>query len=105
MEPGKLRHKIVIQSLSQSRDSYGGVSTTYATENTRWASIEPLQGRELFNAQQNSADITIKITLRHYAGLSPTQRITHSSRTFEIISVINPNERDEMTIVMCKEVV
>ncbi len=100
---GKLRHRLAVQTAGESRDQWGEVTEAWATDNTRWASIEPLKGRELFTAQQVNADITTRIVLRHYSGLTTSQRFLEGSRVFHIIAIINPDNRDEMMECMCTE--
>jgi head-tail adaptor len=43
--------------------------------------------------------------MRYYAGLRPDWRLTFGSRTFEIVSVINPSERRKELELMLKELV
>lgn len=100
---GKLRHRLAVQTASETRDAWGGVTESWSTDATRWASIEPLRGRELLTAQQVNSDITTRIRMRHYSGLNTSQRMTEGSRVFHIIEIINPNNRDELAEVMCRE--
>ncbi len=103
MRAGLLRHRIVIQGVTETRDAVGGVSRSWATDATRWGSIEPVRGRELLESDSVRGDVTHKIRFRYYSGLTPTNRLTHGGRTFEIVSVLNPGERDIMTEVLAKE--
>jgi SPP1 family predicted phage head-tail adaptor len=66
--------------------------------------VEPLQGRELWTAKQVVAEVTHRIRFRHLSGVVPTQRVVFGSRTFEILSVINPEERNRELELLCKEV-
>jgi SPP1 family predicted phage head-tail adaptor len=74
---------------------------------TVWGSVEPLTGRELLLAQQVSAEVTIRVTIRYDSGntVTPQHRIIIGSRTLEIVYVGNPEERDKQLILMCKEIV
>ncbi|WP_339684235.1 phage head closure protein [Gimesia maris] len=103
MEAGKLRHRIDIQQASESRNDLGEVNESWSSLSERWASIEPLQGRELEHAQQISEDINFKITLRHMTGVTPEHRITFNGRTFHILSVINTMEQNKELVLLCKE--
>lgn len=75
MRAGDLRHRVEIQEPSDSRDAHGGITRTWNTVATRWARIEPLSGRELFQAQQVEARTRVRITMRPYAALTETHRI------------------------------
>lgn len=104
MESGKLRHRVTIQTATEAQDAHGQAIKTWADTTTVWASIEPLRGREYIEARQNTARVTHRIRMRHRS-LDVGQRITHASRVFNIESVINPAERDQLLEVMCLEVV
>lgn len=103
MRAGKLRHKVTLQSKSETRDDTGQVFRDWSDTATIYASVEPLSGRELVNAQAIESETTYRITIRHLAGVTTEQRIKFGSRYFEILSVINPEERNIMLQLMCKE--
>ena len=108
MRVGRLRHRVQIQSATESADSFGEPTFTWATYARRLASIEPLQGRELFTAQQVNPEITIRVRLRYdqdLADLTPKHRLVFGSRTLEIDSVIKPDERNRELQLLCKEAV
>ena len=106
MEAGRLNQRVEVQSASESRNAAGDVDQTWSTDNFRWAQIEPLKGRELFEAQQAKSDVTHKIRLRFYDGLTGRNRIKMGSRIFNIVGApINSSERDRETVVMAAEAV
>ncbi len=100
---GSLRHRIGIQSASDSQSSSGESSPTFTTVATVWGKIEPLSGRELFLAQQTMADSTHKVTIRYYSGLSPKDRFAFGSRYFNIQNISDVEERNRMMICIVKE--
>lgn len=75
MEPGELRQRVQIQECSDSRSLSGGNIGTWRTLDTVWAKVAPLVGRELVEAQQMHEQAQVKITLRHYPGLTAKNRI------------------------------
>ena len=99
-----MRHRVELKSLSSTRGSAGTQTNTYATYATVWASVNPLRGLELINAQQVHMEITHKITIRYNSSLIATDRILFDGRTFEIASIIDPYERNVYLELMCKEV-
>jgi SPP1 family predicted phage head-tail adaptor len=107
MKAGKNRKRIEIQAIGTTRGAAGEVVDTWTTETggTLWASIEPMSGRELFTAQQINAEITHKIRLRYYAGLTPAKRILFGTRVFNILYVMNIEERNVEHLVYAKELV
>ena len=104
MRIGKLRHRVILQEYISSKDSFGAEVETWSDIATVWASIEPLSGREYFAAQQINAEVSAKITIRYRASVKPTMRVLFEGRIFEILSVINTEEKKRELILMCREV-
>ena len=104
MQAGKLNKRIIIQSLTITQSASGGVIETWADFATRWASIEPLRGREYFEAKKENAEVETRIRLRYTSGVLPNMRVQFGTRYYLIVSVINPNEKGEETELMCREV-
>ena len=100
---GHLRQRVAVQTKTEERDASGGVVEAWVTEGQRWACVEPLRGKELFEAQAVDARLTVKVGMRYYAGLSPTQRFLYGTRVLNIVSVVNVAERSIQTIAMCTE--
>lgn len=108
MRAGLLRKTVVVQSTNESRTSSGAVANTWATHCTRRAAVEPISGKEYFDARAENANVTVKFRLRHdsLTGLiTPKMRVSYDSRYFDIESVINTGERDKEIILMCRELV
>lgn len=107
MEAGRLNKRVKLQQPVKNQDDYGEMEVSYSTYATVWASIEPLQGRELEHAHQISAETNHRVTIRYGiypADVASEHRVIYGERTFEITSVINPGERNEKLILMCKEI-
>lgn len=100
---GELRQRVTVEAPVVTRNSQGGFGEDWAVAEQRYAKIEPLSGREFFEAQRVDSDVTHMVTMRYYEGLTTSHRITYGSRTFYIESVINAEERDWKTVAMCRE--
>ncbi len=103
MRAGTLRHRVTLQRRGDTRDGIGTVTETWTNEATVWASIEPLQGREYFEAQRENADVTHKLRIRHRSGVTREMRVIFEDRVFDIEAVLNVEERDRELVLMCKE--
>lgn len=96
---GKLRHSLVLQSLSANspeRDTGGAPDESWGTVATVNASIDPLRGRELLSAQQQAgAEVSSIIKIRYRAGVTAGMRLRNadSSKFYDIVYVIDPEER------------
>jgi len=105
MDFSKLRHRVTIQEYIPTRDSFGAEVEVWTGIATVWASVEPLSGKEYFAAQQINSEITAKITMRHLNNINPKMRAVFDSRIFEILSIVNLEERNISLVLMVKEVV
>jgi len=103
VDAGTLKDRVTIQSVTETRSSSGQVNETWGTFATRWASVEPLQGREFFESQQVNADVTTRVRLRYLEGVTPKMRVLYKTRTFNITSVVNVEERSIETKLLCTE--
>lgn len=100
----RLRHKIVIQSRTETRGTTGEVVETWGTYLVARASVEPLIGREYFQAMQEQSESKVKFRLR-YSGLvdavnSRGYRILWKSNIYDIESKINVFERNKEILIM-----
>ena len=104
MKIGSLQHRVALQQKTVNEDAIKQQSESWTDMSTMWARIEPLSGREYFAARQENAEITAKITIRYRPGINTDLRIVFDGRIFEVLSVVNPEERCKLLILMCKEV-
>lgn len=110
MRAGQLRHKVIVQSLSVgATDSEGAPLEEYYNLATRWAAIDFPQGQELFVAQQRYGEVTVRIRMRHLAGLKPSARIVRDTeegeQVFDVKAVLNPDGRNRETVIWATETV
>lgn len=105
MRAGTLRHRVALHSLTTTRDDYGEPIETWVAAATIWARVSPGQGRELISAQQVNAELTHQVEMRYRPEVTTTRRVIHKGRTLEIVSIINPDERNKNMILLCKELV
>lgn len=98
MDPGKLNHRITfqIQNLDSEEEEWNDIVTT-------WASINPISGREYYQAETINSDLTHKVRLRYRKGITPDMRILYKYRIFNIVSVINEYEKNAILQLMCRE--
>lgn len=105
MEAGRLKHRGKIQQASEVANSFGEMVPTWADALTRYCSINPLSGQELFAAQQVQAEVTHKIKMRYTAGLTPKMRLVYAGRVFNFLNILNTDEENyELTILAKEEV-
>ena len=103
MKIGTLRHRVKIQTYTAFRDSFGAEEPEWTDVATAWASVTPISGKEYFASAQLNAELTTKITMRYLCGITPKMRVVFDERIFEIVSVINYEERNVEINLLCKE--
>ena len=104
MRAGQRRHQVVIQSKNITTDGYGGAVETWSNFATGvWAAVEPLQGRELTNAQAVFAETTTKISMPYLTGVTTAHRITNGGKIYNIQSIVNIEMRNRDLIILASE--
>lgn len=104
MRLGKLDKRVSFQVRVSLKDAAGQKQEGWEQIGSmRWASIEPIGGRELLAASQVQGEITHRIRCRFFDGLTAAHRIVFKARVFDIQSVINPRERGVELEILCKE--
>jgi SPP1 family predicted phage head-tail adaptor len=103
MKIGRLRHRIKLQTYTAFRDSFGAEEPEWTDVATVWASVTPASGKEYFASAQTNAELTTKITMRYLSGITPNMRVVFDERIFEIVSVLNYEERNVELNLLCKE--
>ena len=94
---------VTIKSGSATYDSTYGPDRTLGTAATRYATIRTLSGEEFETINKAFGTATHEITMRYYA-LKPEDTITYGSRTFNIVQILNSEERAFDTRVIVKEI-
>lgn len=100
MRAGTLRHRVAIQSATQSVDDFGSPTATWTTLATVYARVEAISGREYFAAAQKQSEVTHRVTVRYRDDVTPTMRIMWGSVELLVESVL-PDERQRQLEIMC----
>ena len=67
------------------------------------AFVTPTTGREYEESQKIRVETTYKISTRYFRGINSTHRILYNNREFEIVSVLDLNERHEELQIIAAE--
>lgn len=104
MRSGRLDKRIIFQRRVDVKDAAGQKQSGWEQISVpRWASIEPISGRELLAANQVQGETTHRIRCRYFEGLNTAHRVFFKDRIFDIQSAINPRERGVELEILCKE--
>ena len=100
---GRLRHRLTLEAASRTPDGGGGAVESWTTVAQLWGRIEPTGGAEIADADGLGGRITHDITLRYRAGVMPAMRLVSGGRRFEIMAVIDIDERRRWLRCLCVE--
>jgi len=75
LKAGHLDKRVAIEQNTPTTNDIGETVASWSTLATVWASIEPLTGREVLQAQQVQAESTVRIRIRYYSGLTAAHRL------------------------------
>lgn len=105
MRAGALRSRISIQQVSESANTMGEVTKTWSEFASRRAEVNPLRGREFFQAQQLADEATVRFRIRYTSGIDSKMRIVYDNRTFDITAPpIDVENRHREMEIMAREV-
>jgi SPP1 family predicted phage head-tail adaptor len=103
IEPGKLRERVTVQIASGTTNALGETVLAWSDSSAVWASVEGVSAREALAAGQQDTTITHKVRLRYLPGLTQRDRFSWRSRTLNIVSLLEYDNRTEH-VAICEEV-
>ena len=104
MAIGDLNKLIDIIATTKIPDGMGSFTETDVTiASNVFAAIWPTSAKELVQSMQPDMIISHRIRIRYRSVLKPDWRLKFGNRWFNIVSIINPNERGEWLDLMVKE--
>jgi len=103
MRAGSLRHKITFQQLTVANDTWGHSAETWTDQVTTYAALWTLRGTERMESLKLDNEITHKIRVRYKRDLNPKMRIKFGERYFNILSMVDPDERHIYYEIMASE--
>lgn len=102
-----LRHRVTLQQEVQTADGAGGYVRSWEDVADLWADISSINlrsyGQEKFFAGKIQAEITHKITIRYREGITAAMRLLFGSSIFNIRSVFNRYENNEILELLVEE--
>jgi SPP1 family predicted phage head-tail adaptor len=103
LQSGQLRHRVSIEVNTPTRSATGAEVPGWTLLADRWAAVLPQAGREFYAAKQLHAEVTHLITIRGPLAVQPEMRIRMGGRLFDILSVIDVEERHQELRLLCRE--
>lgn len=105
MKAGQLDQRVTVERLSGGVDELGQpLPDTWVPLFTRWASVEPLQGREFIAAQAALTEVTARIKMRYRPGITPADRVSHDGQVYGIQAVIDVRSEHRELVLMVRAI-
>lgn len=92
INPGELRHELVLESATAAPDGYGGTTRSWGAVATLFARMELLAVRRTVNTGQTVRTVTHRMTVRQDASIESGMRFRKGDRLFDILTVYDPDE-------------
>lgn len=89
MQAGRLRHRVSLQRLQETRDpNTGAVITDWVELAKLWAEVAPLSAREFAASQAVQSRVTARITIRYREDVTAKDRIVYRGQVYNIEGVL-----------------
>lgn len=90
---GELRHRVAFLHRAVRVNS-GVVSEMWEPAFVCWASVEPIAGREYWQAAAVNRENEVRFTVRFRRDVDERMRVQFNSAQYRITSIVNPNARN-----------
>lgn len=105
MRIGDLNKRVALQSPTLTADGMGGNTVAWGTEAQVWAAIWPTSAREQIEGGQQTMTVSHRMRIRYRSDVASDWRVKYGDRYFSIVSIINPNEKNAMLDLLCREAI
>ena len=103
MRAGLRRHRITFQRPISATHARGDKTKSGVDYRTVWARINTTSGRDFLDVHQTESETTATITCCYIVGVKPYMRIKFEGRYFEIVHIINSDERSRDLQILVRE--
>ncbi len=102
-DPGALNHRFVLESLTETPNGLGEMNQSWQVVADVWGTLGPAKPTSNQLAQQRQEMLTHEIVLRFRPDIMSGWRLREGVRTFEIITVHDPDECSQYLVCMTRE--
>lgn len=103
MRSRNLKHKIEIQNLTTTTNGYGEETESFTKFKEVRAAIENFSSKEVFFSSGIIEKSTKKFRIRFLPGVTTDMRIKQNDKYFDIVEIVNPQERNKELIIAVSE--
>lgn len=103
MRPSVLRQRVTLEEMQRVPDGGGGFVESWSPIVTLFADIKPAGGRERVEHDRLAGRVSHEIVLRYRTGVVPAMRFRTGTRVYEILAVLDFEERHRWLKCLCEE--
>jgi SPP1 family predicted phage head-tail adaptor len=103
IDPGELRHRLVLEAPAETPDGAGGTSRGYEMIAALWARVTPVSARGDLVAAGTGATVTHRIVIRSRSDVTTRHRLRDGARIFRIEALRDHDGRGRFTEIDAEE--
>nr|WP_244642342.1 phage head closure protein [Phyllobacterium sp. 628] len=103
IDPGKFSHEFQLEQALLGDDDVNGKIESWQEIATVWAHLEPVGTSTVLFGEQSLAEVTHRITMRLRNDIKTGMRLRKGQRSFQIITVHDPDETGRYLICRARE--
>ncbi len=103
MDIGRTNKRVTFCKFSEEENELKQLCQKLRPFRTVWGSVEPKSGKEYLEAGKERPELTYVVTVRYQKGITEDMYIKYKDRLFNIISIRNIREGNEMLEILCTE--
>lgn len=105
IDPGALRHELVLEAATLSPDEAGGHSEEWVEIASLFGRVEPVSAVSRFGADQTLESVTHRVTIRFRDDIAAGMRLRRTARVLEVVTVHDPDETGRYLVCRTRELV
>lgn len=99
MRPSDLKDVVTLERNTPTQDAGGAPIDNWAPVAVVRGAIEPLSGREFFDAGRVIGDVSHRIRIRYRTGVTEAMRAVSADRIFNIQAVLEVERRRQLHLM------
>jgi SPP1 family predicted phage head-tail adaptor len=101
---GEFNRRVTVRTIERTEAAGGGWTETPRDVHNVPAKVEQLEGREQVSAMQVGMERPHRFTTRYFRVLTGASRVIYAGRTFDVRSVVDPEERHRELEILADEI-
>ena len=96
---GRLDQRLTLEERTLSRSASGEATSSWSTLDTVWGKIDPLEGREFFEARAKWPEASVRFVARFRDDFDVIDRVTWNGDAYDIHQVLEDEDRRFMEMI------